>query len=107
MRSNPGLVRLAKALGWPHHQVEERQAKVQREELLDGHMQLLEESDGGRDGDLLDLQQRTDLENRVKADEDLLSLPDQEMDNQSKERNQTQPHQENPPNQGRQRNQQN
>ena len=75
MRSNPGLVRLAKALGWPHHQVEERQAKVQREELL-----------GGRDGDLLDLQQRTDLENRVKADEDLLSLPDQEMDNQSKER---------------------
>ena len=88
MRSNPGLVRLAKALGWPHHQVEERQAKVQREELLDGNMQLLEESDGGRDGDLLDLQQRTDLENRVKgeADEDLLSLPDQEMDNQSKER---------------------
>ena len=65
MRSNPGLVRLAKALGWPHHQVEERQAKVQREKLLDGNMQLLEESDGGRGGDLLDLQQRTDLENRV------------------------------------------
>ena len=80
MRGNPGLVRLGNSLGWPKHQMVKRQT-VQQQQVKDDIVQLLEDNNGGGDGELechLELENRS----RQEVEEDLLSFTHDGENNQ-------------------------
>ena len=80
MRGNPGLVRLGKSLGWPKHQMAERQA-LQQQEMTDDIVQLLEDNDGGGDGET-ECPLKLENKSRQEVEEDLLSFTDEGENNQ-------------------------
>ena len=74
------MVRLALSLGWPSHQMVERQAQEAKGSI----MQLLEYDDGGKEeeGELLGLDCPLEKRSREEVEEDRLSLLDEEENKQ-------------------------